>query len=124
MGSRNSMPASSAICASFRLFSHEASQRSGTFVTAIPPEQFGEKMPSFNLLALNIVVRGADCVPGMNSLIDSTSVVSGERGLYAGVSLETKGEFFPAGVQAKKPQVHKPALPAADRPESRPASLQ
>src|SRR5712664_4033918 len=101
MGSRNSMPASSAICASLRLFSHEASQRSGTLVTAIPPEQFGEKMPSLNLLALNIVVRGANCVPGMNSLIDETSVVSSERGLYAGESLETKGEFFPAGVQAK-----------------------
>src|SRR5713226_5693191 len=49
IGSRNSMPASSAICASFRLFSQEASQRSGTFVTAMPPEQLGEKIPSLSL---------------------------------------------------------------------------
>ncbi len=62
------MPASSAICASFRLFSQEASQRSGTFVTAMPPEQLGEKMPSLSLFALNIVVRGFSLVPGMISL--------------------------------------------------------
>src|SRR6266404_1245070 len=67
MGSRNSIPASSAICASFRLFSQEASQRSGTFVTAMPPEQFGEKMPSLSLLPLNIVVRWFSRVPDMIS---------------------------------------------------------
>src|SRR5690242_8039676 len=66
MGSRNSMPASSAICANFRLLSQEASQRSGTFVTAMPPEQFGEKMPSFSLLSLNMVVRGGAFEKDMN----------------------------------------------------------
>jgi len=32
------------------LLSQELTQRSGTFVTDIPPEQFGEKKPNFNLL--------------------------------------------------------------------------
>src|SRR5579859_4625000 len=68
MGSRNSMPASSAICASFRLCSQEASQRSGTLVTAIPPEQLGEKMPNLSLLALNIVVRGFSMARNIPSL--------------------------------------------------------
>jgi hypothetical protein len=36
------------------LLSHEFTQRSGTFVTDIPPEQFGEKKPSFNLLLFKI----------------------------------------------------------------------
>src|ERR1700730_2207015 len=63
IGSRNSIPASSANCASFRLFSHEASHRSGTFVAAIPPEQFGEKIPSFNLFRLYITVCGLPCLP-------------------------------------------------------------
>jgi hypothetical protein len=67
MGNKNSIPASSAICASFKLFSQEASQRSGTLVTAMPPEQFGEKMPSLSLLALNIVVRGFSRAPDMIS---------------------------------------------------------
>src|SRR5712671_3709090 len=66
MGNKNSMPASSAICASFKLFSQEASQRSGTLVTAIPPEQLGEKIPSFSLLPLNIVVRGLSRAPDIN----------------------------------------------------------
>src|ERR1700693_4132806 len=44
------MPASSASCASRMLLSQELTQRSGTFVTDIPPEQFGEKKPNFNLL--------------------------------------------------------------------------
>src|SRR5882757_7359293 len=66
MGSKNSMPASSAICASVKLFSQEASQRSGTLVTAIPPEQLGEKIPSFSLLPLNIVVRGLSRAPDIN----------------------------------------------------------
>src|SRR4030088_1325661 len=65
MGSKNSMPASSAICASFKLCSQEASHRSGTFVTAIPPEQLGEKMPSLSLFPLNIVVRGFSLTPYM-----------------------------------------------------------
>src|SRR5258708_3465749 len=67
MGSKNSMPASSAICASFKLFSQEASQRSGTLVTAIPPEQLGEKMPSFSLFPLNMVVPGVWPAAGMFS---------------------------------------------------------
>src|SRR6202048_1283571 len=65
IGSKNSMPASSAICASFRLFSQEAFQRSRTFATAIAPEQFGEKIPSLSLFPLNIVVRGLSLAPGM-----------------------------------------------------------
>jgi hypothetical protein len=32
----------------------------------MPPEQFGEKIPSFNLLGLNIVVHGVVVVPDMN----------------------------------------------------------
>src|SRR5882762_3487586 len=66
IGSRNSIPASSAICASFKLFSHEASHRSGTLVTAMPLEQLGEKMPSLSVLSLNIVVRGGLCGKDMN----------------------------------------------------------
>src|SRR6476660_6586348 len=48
---------SSASFASAMLLSQEFTHRSGTFVTDIPPEQFGEKKPSFNLLLLRI----ADC---------------------------------------------------------------
>src|SRR5258707_13066573 len=44
------MPASSASCARRMLLSQELTQRSGTFVTEMPPEQFGEKKPNFNLL--------------------------------------------------------------------------
>jgi hypothetical protein len=32
------------------LLSQELTQRSGTLVTDMPPEQFGEKKPNFNLL--------------------------------------------------------------------------
>src|ERR1700692_3088984 len=51
------MPASSASFASRMLLSQELTQRSGTFVTDIPPEQFGEKKPNFNLL----LFRMGDC---------------------------------------------------------------
>src|ERR1035437_5340939 len=51
------MPASSASCARRMLLSQELTQRSGTFVTDIPPEQFGEKKPNFNLLRF----RMGDC---------------------------------------------------------------
>jgi hypothetical protein len=39
------------------LLSQELTQRSGTFVTDIPPEQFGEKKPNFNLF----LFRMGDC---------------------------------------------------------------
>src|ERR1700720_918835 len=48
------MPASSASCASRMLLSQELTQRSGIFVTDMPPEQFGEKKPNFNLLLFRI----------------------------------------------------------------------
>src|SRR2546429_416272 len=51
------MPASSASCARRMLLSQELTQRSGTFVTDMPPEQFGEKKPNFNLL----LFRMGDC---------------------------------------------------------------
>src|SRR3981081_2075092 len=51
------MPASSASCPRRILLSQELTQRSGTFVTDIPPEQFGEKKPNFNLL----LFRMGDC---------------------------------------------------------------
>jgi hypothetical protein len=44
-GRTNSMPASSSMRAKRRLSSHEPDQRSGTFVAAIPDEQFGPKNP-------------------------------------------------------------------------------
>src|SRR6185295_342747 len=50
MGSTNSMPASSPSCASRMLFCHVFCQRSSTFVTAMPLEQFGEKKPSLSAL--------------------------------------------------------------------------
>src|SRR5262245_38066997 len=50
MGSTNSMPASSPSCARRMLFSQVFCQRSSTFVTAMPLEQFGEKNPSFRAL--------------------------------------------------------------------------
>ena len=54
IGRMNSIPASSAICASARLFGQVASQLSGTVVIASPPLQFGANSPSFNALPLNI----------------------------------------------------------------------
>src|SRR3977135_946183 len=93
MGNKNSIPASSAICASFKLFSQEASQRSGTLVTAMPPEQFGEKMPSLSLFPLNIVVRGfclgPDMIfPSLKQL--QASAWSRNAGLYGGHAAESK----------------------------------
>src|SRR5712672_3584595 len=97
MGSKNSMPASSAICASFRLFSQEASQRSGTFVTAMPPEQFGEKMPSSSLFLLNIVVRGFSFGPDMIPSLPLFKATGWSRnaGLYGCHAAESK--LFCAG---------------------------
>src|SRR5712692_2648928 len=66
MGNRNSMPASSASCARRMLLSQELTQRSGTFVTDIPPEQFGEKKPNFNLLWF----RMGDCFRPMKPQSD------------------------------------------------------
>src|SRR5260370_18153818 len=66
MGSRNSMPASSASCARRMLLSQELTQRSGTFVTDMPPEQFGEKKPNFNLLWF----RMGDCFRPMKPQSD------------------------------------------------------
>src|SRR5947209_971522 len=80
MGSRNSMPAASAICARRKLFSHEASQRSGTLVGAMPPEQFGEKIPSFSLLALNMVVGDCCWAEDMNLARWYDDLDSGSRG--------------------------------------------
>src|ERR1700730_2443012 len=58
MGSMNSIPASSASCARRILLSQELTQRSGTFVTDIPPEQFAEKNPSLRALSF----RMGDCL--------------------------------------------------------------
>src|SRR6266446_472017 len=55
------MPASSASCARRMLLSQELTQRSGTFVTDMPPEQFGEKKPNFNLLLFKM----GDCLRPM-----------------------------------------------------------
>src|SRR5262245_52460954 len=52
------MPASSPSCARRMLFCHVFCQRSSTFVTAMPLEQFGEKNPSFSALSPAIV----DCL--------------------------------------------------------------
>src|ERR1019366_4379310 len=78
MGSRNSMPASSASCARRMLLSQELTQRSGTFVTDMPPEQFGEKKPNFNLLSFRI----GDCFrpmkPQATRLQDFTQLITCE----------------------------------------------
>src|SRR6266852_1389704 len=60
------MPASSASCARRMLLSQELTQRSGTFVTDMPPEQFGEKKPNFNLLWF----RMGDCFRPMRPQSD------------------------------------------------------
>src|SRR5436305_4973342 len=65
MGNRNSIPASSASFARAILFSHEFTHRSGTLVTDIPPEQLGEKNPSFNLFSFRI----GDCLRPMHTSI-------------------------------------------------------
>src|SRR5262249_37528239 len=46
----NSRPASSEIFAASRLFSHEASHRSGAFVMVNPPEQLSPNSPSLKRL--------------------------------------------------------------------------
>src|SRR5260370_35364499 len=66
MGSRNSWPASAASVARLMLLSQELNQRSGTFVTDMPPEQFGEKKPNFNLLWF----RMGDCFRPMKPQSD------------------------------------------------------
>src|ERR1700674_2111990 len=72
------MPASSASCARRILLSQELTQRSGTFVTDIPPEQFGEKKPNFNLLLFKM----GDCFrpmkPQATRLQDFTQLITCE----------------------------------------------
>src|SRR5438309_4356890 len=53
----NSMPASSAICASRRQSGQLPDQRSGTRVTARPEEQFDPNKPSLSLFELYIDLR-------------------------------------------------------------------
>jgi len=53
----NSMPASSAICASARQSGQFPDQRSGTSVTARPDEQLAPNRPSFSRFALYIAAR-------------------------------------------------------------------
>src|SRR6266542_45846 len=50
MGTMHSIPISSAICASLRLFSQLASQRSGSVAYVLPLEQLAPKSPSLRLL--------------------------------------------------------------------------
>src|SRR5437867_2891062 len=50
MGTMHSIPISSAICASRRLFSQLASQRSGSVAYVLPLEQLAPKSPSLRLL--------------------------------------------------------------------------
>src|SRR5690242_10888705 len=57
MGSRKSMPASSAMRASRRLSGQEPDQRSGTRVTARPEEQFGPNRPILSALPLYMAMR-------------------------------------------------------------------
>src|SRR5579883_1187260 len=59
MGSRKSMPASSAIWAMRTLSSQSPDQRSGALVTKRPDEQLGPKKPSLSLLSLYIDRRPA-----------------------------------------------------------------
>src|SRR5262249_48713648 len=69
IGSRKSMPTSSAILASLRLSGQLPDQRSGTSVTARPDEQFAPNKPILSLFALCIDIRswrdgaGAGTVP-------------------------------------------------------------
>jgi len=51
-GSMNSTPAASSIRASATLSSHDADQRSLTFVAAIPEDMFAPKMPSLSAFGL------------------------------------------------------------------------
>src|SRR5688572_206893 len=91
MGSRNSIPALSASWARVMLFSHELTQRSGTLVTAMPPEQFGEKKPSFSLLSLKI----GDCLRPIEAClysrfeldVDGTQRIYFHPKLYQGASV-------------------------------------
>src|SRR5579883_755103 len=59
MGSRKSMPASSAIWARRTLSSQLPDHRSGALVTNRPEEQFGPKKPSFSLLRPYMATRSA-----------------------------------------------------------------
>src|SRR5258708_34905611 len=58
------------------LLSHELTHRSATFVTDMPPEQFGEKKPNFNLL----LFRMGDCFrpmkPQATRLRDFTQLIT------------------------------------------------
>src|SRR5260370_24873907 len=60
----NSMPASSAICASATQSDQLPDQRSGTSVTARPDEQLAPNRPSFSLFALPIAARSRWLISG------------------------------------------------------------
>src|SRR5215470_1872459 len=100
MGSRNSIPASSASCARRMLFSHEFTHRSGTLVTDIPLEQLAEKKPSFSLLSFRI----GDCL-----CPTGTSVFRVLRGPYdtSGPAEVYEREEKRAGNAAGASQFHK-----------------
>src|SRR3989442_7525181 len=68
MGTMHSIPISSAICASLRLFSQLASQRSGSVAYVLPLEQLAPKSPSlrplpFTRTALRCRIRAFSSPP-------------------------------------------------------------
>src|SRR6266705_1403874 len=68
MGTMHSIPISSAICASLRLFSQLASQRSGSVAYVLPLEQLAPKSPSlrplpFTRMALRCRIRAFSFPP-------------------------------------------------------------
>ena len=67
-GSMKSRPASSAMRASFWLFSQLASHRSGTVVTASPPEQFTPNRPRLSLLRSSCFL-GCSGLPGIRHVL-------------------------------------------------------
>src|SRR5438132_254712 len=79
----NSMPASSAICASARQSGQLPDQRSGTIVTARPEEQLAPNRPSFSRLALPIAARSrcviSRCISRSLYIQMSTDLTDGLR---------------------------------------------
>src|SRR6266571_8163250 len=71
MGTMHSRPMSSASCASLRLLSQLASQRSGSVKYERPLEQLEPKRPSFNPLP--------PCSPGLRLLGDPTNDLQGQE---------------------------------------------
>jgi hypothetical protein len=81
-GSRKSIPAASAICASFRLSSQVACQRSGTLVIDMPPEQLAEKMPSLKRsLGSMRLSNSAMVAPAFNECVSVEIGVRSSRGV-------------------------------------------